>query len=92
MACGMIGDGFVVYEEEGVAYVTTHRQNIIERVSLELGKEPVTVAGEPFTEQLVGPTNGVLWRQPGEKGKVAYFIADGGTKAPPCDGEVRPAA
>jgi hypothetical protein len=53
---------------------------------LGLREEPVTVAGELFTEQLVEPTNGVWGRQPGEKGKVADFITGGGATAPPCDG------
>ena len=88
---GFMGDDFLIDEDAGVAYVTTHRQNTIERIPLEPGEETVTVVGKPWTEQLVGPTNGVWGRLPGEKGHVAYFITDGGTKAPPPDGIVRPA-
>jgi hypothetical protein len=69
VACGMMGDDFVIDEDEGVAYVTTHRQNIIERALLVLGNTPVTIAGEPFIEHLVGPTNGVWGRQPGGEGQ-----------------------
>jgi hypothetical protein len=54
VACGMMGDDLVIDEDEGVEYITTHRQNIIERVPLVFGHKPITVAGELFTEQLVG--------------------------------------
>jgi hypothetical protein len=62
VACGMMGDDFVIDEDEGVANITTHRRNIIKRVPLVFGLKSITVVGEPFTEQLVGPTNG--GRQP----------------------------
>jgi hypothetical protein len=44
-----------------VANVMNRRQNTVERVPLAFGHKTVTAVGEPFTEQLVGPTNGV-WR------------------------------
>jgi len=50
-----------------------------------------SVVGKPFTEQLIGPTSGAWGRGPGEYGRVAYFLTDGGTKSPPPDGIVRPA-
>jgi len=67
----MMGDDFVIGEDEGVAYATNRRQNTIERVPPVFDRQIVTVVGEPFTEQLVGPTNGVYDRQPGEKGEIA---------------------
>jgi hypothetical protein len=48
------------------------------------------VAGDPFTETLVGPSALAWGRRPGERGRVAYALADGGTAAPP-DGRARPA-
>ena len=45
------------------------------------------VAGDPFTEQLIGPSSGAWGRDPGEAhGKIAYFLIDGGTASPPPDG------
>ena len=41
-----------------------------------------SVVGDPFTEALVGPCSGAWGRAPGEYGKVAYFISDGGTASP----------
>ena len=41
--------------------------------------------------QLLGPTSGAWGRGPGEYGRVAYFLTDGGTKSPPPDGIARPA-
>ena len=48
---------------------------------------------KPFTLQLIGPTNGRWGRAPGDYGRVAYFLADGGTKSPPAaaGGIARPA-
>jgi hypothetical protein len=95
VAGGMMGDDFCIDENAGVAYVATHRQNTIDRVSLEPsenGEVRHSVAGEPFTEELIGPTAGRWGRATGEYGRVAYFQADGGTKSPPADGIVRPAA
>jgi hypothetical protein len=94
VAGGMMGDDFCIDQNAGIAYVATHRQNTIDRVSLEPsenGDERHSVAGEPFTEELIGPTTGRWGRGPGEYGRVAYFQTDGGTKSPPPDGIVRPA-
>ena len=51
-------------EDAGVAYITTHRQNTIERVPLnpQLSDAKQTVAGIPFDERLVGPTS-LRWGQ-----------------------------
>jgi hypothetical protein len=95
VAGGMMGDDFCIDEDAGVAYVATHRQNTIDRVALEPSENNDvrhSVAGAPFTEQLIGPTNGRWGRGPGDYGRVAYFLTDGGTKSPPPDGIVRPAS
>ncbi|HEY3973635.1 MAG TPA: hypothetical protein VGM18_11560, partial [Candidatus Sulfotelmatobacter sp.] len=96
VAGGMMGDDFCIDENAGVAYIATHRQNTIDRVSLEpSGNSYVrhSVAGKPFTDELIGPTKGAWGRRPGEYGRVAYFQADGGTKSPPvaAGGIARPA-
>jgi hypothetical protein len=86
-------DDFCLDEEAGVAYVTTHRENTIDRMSLEPDRsdERVTVAGDPFDKELVGPSSGAWGRAPGESGRVAFFTSDGGTTALPPDGILRPA-
>jgi hypothetical protein len=48
------------------------------------------IAGDPFTDMLVGPSAGVWGRVPGEQGRIAYFSSDGGT-AQPLDGITRTA-
>ena len=93
VAGGMMGDDFCIDENAGVAYVATHRQNTIDRVALEPsenGSVRQSAAGDPFSEQLIGPTKGAWGRGAGEYGRVAYFLTDGGTKSPPADGIVRP--
>ncbi len=95
VAGGRMADDFCIDENAGVAYLATHRQNTIDRVSLqpsENGYVRHSVAGEPFTEQLIGPIAGAWGRGPEEYGRVAYFLTDGGTKSPPPDRTVRPAA
>jgi hypothetical protein len=86
-------DDFCLDEEAGVAYVTTHRENTIDRMSLDPdhSEERESVAGSPFNEELVGPSSGAWGRAPGEAGRVAFFTSDGGTTALPPDGVLRPA-
>jgi hypothetical protein len=86
-------DDFLLDEEAGVAYVTTHRENTIDRMSLEpdRNEERESVAGNPFDAELVGPSSGAWGRAPGEAGRVAYFTTDGGTTALPPDGVLRAA-
>ena len=91
VAGGMMGDDFIIDEEKGVLYVATHRENTIEAVDLEPGKEKAVVIGEPLNTEVLGPTAGAWGRQAGELGKVAYFTSDGGLKRPLPDGVVRPA-
>jgi hypothetical protein len=93
LARGRLWDDFILDENAGVAYVTTHRQNTIERVPLEphSARTEQTVAGVPFSTLLVGPSAFVWGRGPGDFGSVAYITTDGGLTAPPPDGIVRPA-
>lgn len=93
VAGGREWDDFLIDEAEGVAYVTTHRENTIDRVRLahdgnRIGR--TVIAGDPFTEILVGPSAGAWGRGPGEFGRIAYFTTDGGTAQPP-DGTFRTA-
>jgi hypothetical protein len=93
VAGGRYWDDFVLDEDAGVAYVTTHRENTIDRVLMHADgnrKGFAVAAGDPFTETLVGPSSGVWRRQPGDYGHVAYFTTDGGTAQPP-DGVLRTA-
>jgi sugar lactone lactonase YvrE len=93
VAGGAMADGLCLDEDAGVAYITTHRQNTIDRVLLRpdgSGRRQI-VAGEPFDEQLVGPS-GIAWgRWRGDYGRIAYITTDGGLVAPPTDDIVRPA-
>jgi hypothetical protein len=91
VAGGRQWDDFLIDEAAGVAYVTTHRENTIDRVRLahDGNREGKTViAGDPFTETLVGPSAGAWGRAPGDNGRIAYFSTDGGTAQPP-DGVYR---
>ncbi|WP_420608351.1 hypothetical protein [Novosphingopyxis sp.] len=93
VAGGREWDDFVIDAEAGVAYVTTHRENTIDLVRLapdgnRAGR--TVIAGEPFTETLVGPSAGAWGRSPGDKGRLGYFLTDGGTAQPP-DGTYRTA-
>lgn len=90
---GSMWDDFTIDERRRVAYITTHRQNTIERVPLDpgSGQAPRTAAGQPFDPRLVGPSSVAWGRRPGEYGRIAYVTTDGGLVAPPPDGIVRPA-
>lgn len=93
VAGGREWDDFLIDEAAGVAYATTHRENTIDRVRLahDGNREGrAVVAGDPFTDMLVGPSAGAWSRVPGEKGRIAYFSSDGGTAEPP-DGIYRTA-
>jgi hypothetical protein len=93
VAGGRYWDDFVLDEDAGIAYVTTHRENTIDRVVMQADGNRAgfaVAAGNPFTEMLVGPSSGVWGRQPSDYGRVAYFTTDGGTAQPP-DGVLRTA-
>ncbi|CAG9243872.1 hypothetical protein [Paraburkholderia caribensis] len=94
IADGMMGDDLCIDEDLNVAYIATHRQNTIDRVVLEVGlpgRPRDSVVGQPFTEELLGPTTGRWGRGPGDVGKTAFFLTDGGIKAPMPDGSLREA-
>jgi hypothetical protein len=94
LAHGTMSDDFCIDENAGVAYVTTHRENTIDRVPLAPAGPDAPrqiVAGDPFDPQLVGPSSGVWGRESGDHGRIAYFTTDGGTTAPPPDGVIRAA-
>ena len=89
VVAGRMGDDFCIDEDASVIYLATHRQNTIDRISMDPGDNsgfPQSVAGDPFTEDLIGPSSGAWGRASGEYGKVAYFISDGGTASPPPSG------
>jgi len=92
VAGGTMADDFCIDENAGVAYVTTHRENTIDRVPLRPGQHAVgrdIVAGEPFTTQLVGPSSAAWGRGPNDYGRLLYVTTDGGTTAPPADDIIR---
>ena len=92
IATSITADDFCLDEDADVAYLTAHQQNNIERVPLQAdGNARQIVAGEPFDEQLVGPSSAAWGRRPGDYGRIAYVTTDGGLAAPPTDDMVRPA-
>jgi hypothetical protein len=92
LASGGMYDDFCIDDENGVAYLTVHRENRIDRAPIEPDGEAVRpIVGEPLDEMLLGPTSAVWGRMPGEYGRVAYVTTDGGLIVPPPDGKVRPA-
>jgi hypothetical protein len=94
IVAGRMGDDFCIDEDAEVLYLATHRQNTIDRVSMSPSKNSgftESVVGDPFTEEVIGPSGGVWGRGSCEYGPVAYFITDGGTASPPPDGIARPA-
>ena len=93
VVAGRMGDDFLIDEDAEVIYLSTHRQNTIDIVSLNPGLNSgftQSVAGDRDREEIIGPSAGAWRRGPEDLGKVAYFITDGGTASPPPDGP-RPA-
>ncbi len=89
VAAGRMGDDFCLDEDASVVYLSTHRQNTVDVVSMDPGLNSgftQSVAGDPFNESLIGPSSGAWRRSPGDYGNVAYFIMDGGTASPPPGG------
>ena len=93
VSAGRMADDFCIDENAGVAYLTTHRENTIDCVSLNPAKntDRFIVAGDPLNEELIGPSSAAWGRLPGEYGKFAYVTTDGGTASPLPDGVRRPA-
>jgi hypothetical protein len=82
---GRMFDDFWIDQDAGFAYLTTHRQNTIDRLSLEPaqnGEKRISIAGAPFTPELIGPSAGHWGRRFGEYGRLAFFTTDGGTASP----------
>jgi hypothetical protein len=90
VAGATMADDFCLDEDADVAYVTTHRENTLDRVPLQPGGARQIVAGDPFDGQLAGPSSAAWGRRPGDYGRTAYVTSDGGLVAPPPDGIVRP--
>ena len=93
VVAGRMGDDFCIDEDADVIYLSTHRQNTIDVVSMDPGLNSgftQSVAGDPFTEALIGPSAGAWGRAPGDYGRKVFFIMDGGTASPPPGGP-RPA-
>lgn len=94
VVAGRMGDDFLIDEDAEVIYLTTHRQNTIDLVSMDAALNSgftQSIAGDPYTEEMIGPSAGAWRRGPRDLGRVAYFITDGGTASPPPDGKARPA-
>jgi sugar lactone lactonase YvrE len=99
VAADITADDFCLDENTAVAYLTTHTDNTIVRVPINAGDEGATtsvVAGDPFTEQLVGPSSAAWARGRTDYGRIAYVTTDGGHTAiayhrPGSDGIIRPA-
>ena len=90
VANGGMYDDFCIDDERGVAYLTVHRENRIDRVPLKpAGEPPRAIAGEPLNEVLLGPSSAAWSRAPAESGRVVYVTTDGGHTAPPPDGIVK---
>ena len=92
VSAGRMADDFCIDEDAGVAYLTTHRENTIDCVSLDPSRnsDRHIVAGDPPDESLIGPSSAAWGRRPGDYGKVAFVTTDGGAAAPPPGGP-RPA-
>ena len=94
VVAGRMGDDFCIDEDASILYLTTHRQNTIDKVSLEPAKNSgftESVVGDPFTFDFIGPSSCAWGRLPGEFGRVLFATTDGGTASPPPDGVARPA-
>jgi hypothetical protein len=99
VAADITADDFCLDENAAVAYLTTHTDNSIVRVPIHPGADGATrsvVAGEPFDEQLVGPSSAAWARGPADCGRIAYVTTDGGHTAttyhrPGSDEIIRPA-
>ncbi len=89
VVAGRMGDDFCADDHAKVVYLTTHRQNTLDVVSMDPGLNSgftQSVAGDPFTEGLIGPSS-IAWRRgPGDYGRVAFMTTDGGTASPPPSG------
>jgi Txe/YoeB family toxin of Txe-Axe toxin-antitoxin module len=84
LSSGGMYDDFCIDDARGIAYVTVHRENRIDRLPLiPTARSLPPLAGNPFNEKLIGPSSVAWSRRPGEEGRVLFVITDGGTTAPP---------
>jgi hypothetical protein len=89
VASGGMYDDFCIDDARGLAYLTVHRENRIDSISLEPGGPPPhTVAGEMLDPMLLGPSGAAWSRLPDDAGHVIFVTTDGGHTAPPPDGRV----
>jgi hypothetical protein len=93
VATGSQWDDFDIDQDAGVAHIhhapaKHHRAGTARPHS---GQAKVTVAGIPFDEQLIGPSDFAWGRRPHDFGSVAYITTDGGVTAAPPDGIFWPA-
>lgn len=86
-------DDLCLDEDLGVAYLARHPDHIVERVPLAEAKGlgRAVMAGEPFTDSVVGPTSLAWGRGPNDHGRIAYAPTDGGVVQIAPDGGLRPA-
>jgi sugar lactone lactonase YvrE len=72
VAGGPQSDDFCIDEDAGYAYLATHRENVIHRVSLAPGENGGvlrSVAGKPLNDLLRGPSSAAWGGVPGITGK-----------------------
>jgi hypothetical protein len=82
-------DDFWIGQDAGLAYLASHPLNTIDRLSLEPGENSggvLSIAGDPFNDELIGPSAGHWGRGREEYGRVAFITTDGGTATPPVGG------
>ena len=92
VAGGGMYDDFCIDDARGRAYLTVHRENRIDCVSLDpAGPAPHAVAGDALDPILLGPSSAAWSRVPAEEGRIIFVTSDGGHTAPPPDGHVRTA-
>jgi hypothetical protein len=71
VVAGRMGDDFLIDEDAQVIYLTTHRQNTIDVVSMDPGLNSgftQSIAGEPYSEEMIGPSAGAWRRGPQDRG------------------------
>ena len=93
VSAGTTADDFCIDEDSRLAYLTTHRQNTLDRVQLDgpPDQRRISIAGNPLDEQLLGPSSAAWGRRLDDPGRILYLTSDGGTTAPLPDGSVRTA-
>ena len=73
VVAGRMGDDFLIDEDAQVIYLTTHRQNTIDVVSMDPGLNSgftQSIAGQSYTEELIGPSSGAWRRGPKDRGRA----------------------